>query len=111
MQLDREQQHGVLILKPSGRLDSNTAQQFEKDLLAQLDNNPHVVLDLAGLNYISSAGLRVLLIAAKQVKQKAGRLALCDLQDSIRQVFEISGFLSILTVCDSCEEAMARVTN
>ncbi len=111
MQLDSEQQQGVLILKPSGRLDSNTAQQFEKDLLAQLDNNPQVVLDLAGLDYVSSAGLRVLLIAAKQVKQKAGSLALCALQDSIRQVFEISGFLSILTVCDSREEALSKVAN
>ncbi len=111
MQLDSEQQQGVLILKPCGRLDSNTAQQFEKDLLAQLDNNPQVVLDLAGLDYVSSAGLRVLLIAAKQVKQKAGSLALCALQDSIRQVFEISGFLSILTVCDSREEALSKVAN
>ncbi len=109
MELNHELAQEALILKPAGRLDSNTAQAFEKALLEQLQAHPRVVLDLSGLDYVSSAGLRVLLIAAKQVKQSAGKLALCALQPAIHQVFEMSGFLTILTVCDARDEALARV--
>ena len=68
-----------------------------------------MVLDLARLDYISSAGLRVVLLLAKKLKQAGGALALCDIQPSVREVFEISGFLAILTVCDTRAQAVAAL--
>jgi stage II sporulation protein AA (anti-sigma F factor antagonist) len=100
----------VLVLIPEGRLDSNTVAEAESDLLARIEpGDRRVVLDLAGLDYISSAGLRLVLLAAKRLKQAGGRLALCGLRPQIREVFEISGFVSILTVVGSRQEAEAVV--
>jgi stage II sporulation protein AA (anti-sigma F factor antagonist) len=100
----------VLVLIPEGRLDSNTVAEAESDLLARIEpGDRRVVLDLAGLDYISSAGLRLVLLAAKRLKQAGGRLALCGLRPQIREVFEISGFVSILTVVGSRQEAEAAV--
>lgn len=109
MEVTETQVDGTLVIAPRGRLDSNTAPEFEQRLLQSLTGKPRLVLDLAGLDYISSAGLRVLLMAAKKVKQGQGRLALCELQAPIREIFEISGFLSILDVRATRAEALAEL--
>ena len=67
------------------------------------------VVDFSQLAYISSAGLRVLLMAAKRVKTENGALILCGMQDHIQEVFEISGFLQILTVAGTRQEAEAMI--
>ncbi len=97
---------GVLIA-PSGRLDSNTAVDFEKQLLARLDSAPSLVLDLGDLEYVSSAGLRVILMAAKKIRQGQGRMLLCALRPHIREVFEISGFMAIFEVHPDRAAALA----
>jgi len=75
--------------------------------MAQVEKGEHrIVLDLGRLDYISSAGLRVVLLLAKKLKQLGGALILCDIQPNVREVFEISGFLTILKVCASREEAV-----
>jgi anti-anti-sigma factor len=87
------------ILAPTGRLDSNNSTAFEQEVMGRLDGAAAgMVFDFTGLTYVSSAGLRVVLVAAKQVKRKGGRFVLCGLTESIREVFKISGFLSVLTV-------------
>ncbi|MGC9456973.1 MAG: STAS domain-containing protein [Halothiobacillaceae bacterium] len=110
MQIQDEFNDDILTVRPEGRLDSNTAPDFEQYLLGKLVDHPRVVIDFTGVDYVSSAGLRVLLMGAKRVRQGQGQLALCGLQDAIRQVFEISGFLSILEVCDDCAQATERVS-
>ena len=101
---------GVLVLMPEGRLDSNNAAEAEEDLLRHLDGGSrHIVIDLGKLDYISSAGLRLVLVAAKRLKQSSGKLALCGMKPHIREVFEISGFVSILTVVETRPEAEAAV--
>ncbi|MFP4154480.1 MAG: STAS domain-containing protein [Halothiobacillaceae bacterium] len=109
MQIQDELNDDILVVRPEGRLDSNTAPDFEQYLLGKLEEQPRVVIDFTGVDYVSSAGLRVLLMGAKRVRQGQGRLALCGLQDTIRQVFEISGFLTILEVCDDCARAREQV--
>lgn len=79
----------------TGRLDTNTAPQFEQEL--GLDGFNDVVLDFSGLEYISSAGLRVVLSAQKKMNGK-GSLKLCNVNETIMEVFEITGFTDILTI-------------
>lgn len=102
----------VLVLVPAGRLDSGSAAAFEEVLLGPIDaGRTRLVIDLGDLEYISSAGLRVLLMAAKRLRQADGRLALCAVRDHIVDVFEISGFLSIFTVTAGRDEALATVAS
>ena len=87
----------VFVLAPEGRLDGTNSGVLEERLLAAIEKGEKaLVIDFEELNYISSSGLRVLLIAAKRLQQSGGRIALCALSPSIREVFEMSGFLRFL---------------
>jgi len=100
---------GVYQVALSGRLDSNTSGEFEKSLQALFQSAEcRALLDFSALNYISSAGLRVVLMTAKRAKQGRGQLILHGLQPHVREVFEISGFLKILDVTDNREAALTR---
>lgn len=97
-----------VALRVAGRLDGATAAQLEKPLLALFDDgSARVLLDLAGLDYVSSAGLRIFLMAGKRARQTQGRLVLCGLQPMVGEVFEMSGFGRILDI--AATEADARV--
>ena len=96
------------LLALEGRLDSNTSETLAQQLNETMDSGQHkLIVDFSQLAYISSAGLRVLLMTAKRVKTSKGALILCGMQDHIRDVFEISGFLQILTVTATQQEAEA----
>jgi stage II sporulation protein AA (anti-sigma F factor antagonist) len=100
----------IKVLSPEGRLDSVTSDSFEQLIMGWIANGHNrMVIDFTNLDYISSAGLRVLLIAAKQIKADNGVLALCGLKAHIHEVFEISGFLPILTVVEDIETAIGSV--
>ena len=86
-----------LTLALEGRLDTTTAPQLEAQLQKELPGTAKLTLDFAGLEYISSAGLRVLLMAQK-VMNKQGTMAICNVNDTISEVFEITGFSDILTI-------------
>jgi anti-anti-sigma factor len=98
------------ILMPSGRLDTSAAPAFEREMVAatQSDTGP-LLIDLGELVYVSSAGLRVILMAAKRVRAKGGRLALCGLQPQVAEVFEISGFGAIVPVYPDRESALTAL--
>jgi anti-anti-sigma factor len=75
--------------------------------MSKIDSGANrLVLDFSGLDYISSAGLRVLLMAAKRVQAEKGAMALFGMKEHVKDVFEISGFLPVLTVVDSAEAAI-----
>lgn len=98
----------ALVISPRGQINSANAATVESDLIKHIDNGENrLVLDLSGLDYISSAGLRVMLLVAKRLKQQTGLLALCNIQPHVREVFDISGFLAILTVVESRGDALA----
>jgi anti-anti-sigma factor len=87
------------IVAPEGRLDSNTSSGFEKAVRELLAGGAQTLLmDFSGLDYMSSAGLRIVLLAAKRMKACGGKLVICGLNESITEVFEISGFLASLNV-------------
>lgn len=98
----------VAVIAPVGRVDSSNAKAFESQVLQRVqEGKTRLVMDFGELEYISSAGLRVVLIAGKKVKAEGGVLALCRLGPTIRDVFEISGFISLFPVLDSRDEAIA----
>lgn len=108
MHADENAGDAVVALAPTGRLDSNTSKAFEDQLLPVVEGGPaRVVVDLSGLQYVSSAGLRVFLLAAKRAKASGGRLALAGMSDQIREVFDISGFSAIFAIYRTREEAVA----
>ena len=107
MEIRATEQDGIDILALAGRMDATTTPEFEsaaRALLAQGKNR--VIVDMADLEYISSAGLRGILGFVKSIKAASGRLAFCSLQPMAAEVFRISGFNAMLTVCASREEAL-----
>ncbi|WP_321404748.1 STAS domain-containing protein [Maridesulfovibrio sp.] len=98
---------GVITFQLKGRLDSNTSNDFEEKLLNSIQGGESkIILDFENLEYISSAGLRVLLKAARELKGGDGKLLLCSLKDYIREVFDLSGFVSFLPIYDSMDECL-----
>lgn len=85
------------IIEISGRLDTTTAPLLEKTINENIGETKNLVLDFSNLEYISSAGLRVLLAAQKKM-QKIGTMKVINVCDSVMEVFEITGFVDILTI-------------
>jgi len=91
-----------------GRLDGHHAQAAESAFLALTsEGHSHFIFDFTQMQYISSAGLRVVLVAAKKVRTLQGRLICASMSAQVHDVFEMSGFLSILETAASTDEALA----
>jgi anti-anti-sigma factor len=105
--------HGtVLLFRPAGRLDSTNSPDFETLLLDHLDRGcTQLVLDLVDLDYISSAGLRVILLAGKRLRASAGRLVLARLRETVKDLLDMSGFLGLFPVAHTLEEALQSATS
>lgn len=97
MTIEKTVENEKVTLKVAGRLDTTTAPELEAALDGAIDNAKDLVFDLSGLEYISSAGLRVILKAQKAMNTK-GSMKLTGVNDSIMEVFDITGFLDILTI-------------
>ena len=107
MEIKEEKNEHGCILQVNGRLDAATAPELEKKLENLLEaGEKNFLVDLKELDYISSVGLRVLLMLAKKCKTSSGQAVLCSLQEHVFEVFEIAGFTSIFKICSSREEAM-----
>ena len=110
MEIQTEREGGTLIAKAEGRIDGVNARDFEEALKAAIGESDNaVVMDLEGLSYISSAGLRVILLIAKTLRKREAKFAICSLADPIKEVFEISGFDKIIPVHASRGEAIAAL--
>ncbi|MCD8021291.1 MAG: STAS domain-containing protein [Clostridiales bacterium] len=97
MDINKNGNGSNLTLRLSGRLDTVTAPQFEEELKKCLTDVSQLILDFAELAYISSAGLRVLLFAQKTMN-KQGNMVIKNVNETIMEVFEITGFSDILTI-------------
>ena len=98
----------VRILEVQGHLDTNTSPEAESSINTLIDAGAtKLLINFAAVEYISSAGLRVLLATAKKLKGGGGDLRICNLNATVQEVFDISGFSSILTVSSNQEEALA----
>ena len=97
MTITKTAEHGPLRVTLEGRLDTNTAPQLEAELKTSLSGITELELDFSGLEYISSAGLRVLL-AAQKTMSRQGKMTIRNVNETIMEVFEITGFVEILTI-------------
>ena len=109
MEVNFRKEEKALVVLVTGRMDAVSAPEFDKQVEEQIDKGEtSFALDLSGLDYVSSAGLRSMLILAKKLKSKEGGLVLCGLREMVTDVFEVSGFTTIFEIYDSLEEAMER---
>ena len=97
MTIRMEKQGSALLLAPEGRVDTITAPELEKTIKENLDGVTSLVFDLSNLEYISSAGLRVLLSAQKAMNAQ-GEMKVCHVNETILEIFEVTGFSDILTI-------------
>lgn len=110
MEIREETVGEATILVPLARVDSSTAKAFEARVLAVV-NTPtalKIIIDFTELNYISSAGLRVVLVGAKMTRG-ARKFALCGMKPHIREVFDVSGFAKILSIYPDRAAALAAL--
>jgi anti-anti-sigma factor len=102
----------IVVATPTGRIDHATAAPFEQ-ALAPLLADPAVagfVLDFAGVDYISSVGLRVLMIAAKEMRARKGRIAVAALRPIVAEIFKISRFDAVVEVFPSLRLALGAIS-
>lgn len=107
MKISQDERDGVAVVRFEGNLDTNTAPEAQArldDLVAA--GTEKVLVDFSELDYISSAGLRVLLATAKKLRSGGGNLRLCSLNETVAEIFEISGFSTIFAVFASEAQAL-----
>ena len=112
MEVKMERRDGALLALPEGRIDSATARDFESKMKAAIQDDDHaVVLNLSRLSYISSAGLRAVLVIAKGLWRRDASFALCALPETVREIVQLSGFDKIIQVHTTEVEALEAVGN
>jgi anti-sigma B factor antagonist/stage II sporulation protein AA (anti-sigma F factor antagonist) len=110
MEISKRKDKDALVISLKGRLDVVTSPVFEKDLTDLMAGGERfLVLDLGDMDYISSAGLRSILVVVKRLKEKQGKLLLASLKSVVREVFEISGFSTIIPIFESVDSALSSV--
>jgi anti-sigma B factor antagonist len=109
MDIEFETIDGATVATLFGELDSRTAPIVQEKLLALLRPEGRVLLDMHGVTYISSAGLRALLVLYRQMAANNGQVALCGLIESIKDVMTVTGFLEFFSVYDSIPEGVAAL--
>lgn len=97
MNINKTVNESTLNIALEGRMDSVTAPQLDEELKNSLGDCKELVIDFEKLDYLSSAGLRVLL-SAQKVMNKQGKMTICNVNPSIMEVFEVTGFVDILTI-------------
>jgi anti-sigma B factor antagonist len=109
MEIQTSTQDGATIIKLSGSLDGNSVEEAQAKIMPLLSSNTSAVLDLKDCGYVSSAGLRLLLMAAKQLSTQNGILVLSGMSDEIKDVMEMTGFSNFFKTFDNVAAAVAAV--
>ena len=114
MKLSPKRFADAVVVFPVGRIDQSSADTFMEALAPHLERcaagEDRLVLDLSDLEYISSAGLRVLMLAAKQTKAQGGTLLVTGLQPLVKEILEISRFTMVLDITPSLRDALAKAS-
>lgn len=112
MEITNESLSGVDVLRLSGSMDATTVDSFDAEWKKLLDaGSAKIIVELGGISYISSAGLRGILMLAKTAKAKRAKVAFCGLAGMAADMFKLSGFLSILSVYPTAEDAAAALAS
>jgi anti-anti-sigma factor len=105
MKISTKEENGVTVLQVSGRLDAVSAEAFGTECRPCLAAERQIVLDLSALEYISSAGIRAILLVAKELKEIHGGLAIAGLKGMVREVFTITNLDQVFPVFETVSEA------
>ena len=109
MKITNREINDIAVIDFEGDLDTNTSPKAEKFINKIIDQNKKKILvNFKNLDYISSAGLRVLLGTMKMLHKMEGELKICDLNETVLEIFDISGFSTILSVCENEEIALGE---
>lgn len=107
MEITQQEENGIVSIAIKGRLDADSSPEAEKVVKEALEGQTtRVLFNLGALEYLSSAGLRVLLSAAKEMRRREGKIALCCLNEFVKEIFEVSGFQSLIPITDSVESGI-----
>jgi anti-anti-sigma factor len=108
IQVKSRREGDAVVIAASGRIDATSSGELESAVNEQLKDKTvlKVVLDLNDVNYVSSSGLRVFLLAVKMIKARNGKLFLCGVVPAIMDILKMSGFLSFLTIADKVEDCL-----
>ena len=107
MEIIQKEENGIVFVTIKGRLDADSALEAEKTVENALEGDiDRMLFDLGALDYLSSAGLRVLLSAAKEIKRRDGKIVLCSLTQFVKEIFEVSGFESLVPIADSVDSGV-----
>ena len=107
LEISEAHEQGILIVRPTGKLDTLTAREFESHLGQRVENGDGPLLvDMAGIDYVSSFGLRSILIIAKRLAPFGRKFILFSTNPSVHEVLRVSGFLKIVTVEETMEAAL-----
>ncbi|MCX6282194.1 MAG: STAS domain-containing protein [Bacteroidetes bacterium] len=107
MELTEKNNEKCMIIGIKGRLDTINYSILEKRLMELLDQNvTKILVNCSQMDYVSSSGLRILLMALKRITMVKGKFVLCSLQENIREIFEISGFTTIFEIYSNEEDAL-----
>ena len=107
MEVETQRDGANLVLKAKGRIDGNNASEFQEAFLSAIDHRDRmVVIDCQDLTFISSAGLRAILLMSKDIGRVGAKLAVCSLSSEVKQVFVMSGFQKLIPIHDSLTEAL-----
>ncbi len=105
MDMNFDKRNNWTVVTVDGRMDTMSAPDFESKLLEQIAEGANrFVVDLSKLEYISSAGLRSILVAGKNSAAKGGQLCCCGLHGVVKKVFEVSGFANLFPIHESVED-------
>jgi anti-sigma B factor antagonist len=110
MRLHTEVRDDVTVIALDGSLDSRTAPQTQQEIEALFPDHGLVLLDLSGTTYMSSAGLRVLLLMYRRAQTGAARLALTGVPEEVHDIMAATGFLDFFTVAGSVEDGVKALT-
>ena len=109
MQIFTRKEKDDLVVEIKGRIDAVNSSKLEEECQGRIDQGEKaLILDLGGVEYISSAGLRTILILARRINSLEGKIRFCGLRGMVKEVFSISGFNSIFPVFPSITEALGR---
>ncbi|MFG6326111.1 MAG: STAS domain-containing protein [Lachnospiraceae bacterium] len=100
MRIETVKEENRIILKVEGRIDTNTSKEFQSELLLAFQKQNEVAADLKDVDYVSSAGLRAMLIAYKTAESKKGSFILRNVQGAVREVLNMSGFSKFIQIED-----------
>lgn len=107
MEISERESDGICVMQPEGRIDSMSCRVFENRMLTAMGTGDgQMLIDFTTVDFISSAGLRVLLMVLKRMRASGGQLALSGMDSATKQVFDISGFSSLFDIYPDIDSAL-----